>query len=62
MTVGFSINIRLLIAQAPTIMAMLVAVLTTKTVIIAVLGKVFGISSGTAIRTGITHSLADSLA
>jgi Kef-type K+ transport system membrane component KefB len=57
MTVGFSINVRLLVSQAPTILAMLLAVLTTKTAIIAILGKIFGISSGTAIRTGITHSL-----
>ncbi len=61
MTVGFSINVRLLFSQAPTILAMLLAVLTTKTAIIAILGKIFGISSGTAIRTGITHSHTHSL-
>ena len=56
MTVGFSINVRLLFSKAPIIIAMLLAVITTKTFIIAMLGKIFGISSGTAIRTGLLNA------
>ncbi|MQL84162.1 hypothetical protein Taro_016674 [Colocasia esculenta] len=53
MTVGMSIDPKLLLSNFPTILGMLSLLIVGKTMLVALVGKVFGISTIAAIRVGL---------
>jgi monovalent cation:proton antiporter-2 (CPA2) family protein len=55
-TVGFSVDIRLLYHQFPAVMALLTAMIVTKTTIITALSRWFGLSFPSALHTGLLTS------
>ena len=55
-TVGFSIDLKLLIKEAPTILAILTAMVTTKASVITASSLFFGLALGPALQTGLLNS------
>jgi hypothetical protein len=55
-TVGFSIDLKLLIKEAPTIFAILTAMVATKASVITASSLFFGLSLGPALQTGLLNS------
>lgn len=55
-TVGFSIDLKLAFAKIGTVVSMVSGLLLVKTCVIAAAGVAFGISAGTALRTGLLLS------
>lgn len=55
-TVGFSIDLRLLIREAPKIFAILGAMVATKASVITLSSLVFGLKLGPALQTGLLNS------
>lgn len=55
-TVGFSIDLNLALANAGTVASLVIGLLAIKAGVIAAAGKVFGLSTGTALRTGLLLS------
>lgn len=55
-TVGFSIDLKLIVSEAPRILLMLVSMILGKASIITLLSRAFGISLSTAIQTGLLNA------
>ena len=55
-TVGMTLDVELVLRQWPLVLAGVVAILVFKTVLIASLARVFGLETGTALRTGLVLS------
>lgn len=62
MTVGFKLDAAFVVQEAKTILAMLVAMVGTKAAVIAVLGKLFGLSWGSSQLCGLLNAQAGEFA
>eukprot|EP01042_Synura_sphagnicola_P035618 gene35618-45609_t len=62
MTVGFKLDAAFVVQEAKTIIAMLVAMVGTKAAVIAVLGKLFGLSWGSSQQCGLLNAQAGEFA
>lgn len=62
MTVGFKLDAAFVVQEAKTIIAMLVAMVGTKAAVIAVLGKLFGLSWGSSQLCGLLNAQAGEFA
>ncbi|KAJ3693003.1 hypothetical protein LUZ60_012098 [Juncus effusus] len=53
MTVGMSIDLKVLFSNCPVIVSMILSLIIGKTIVVALLGKLFGISTIASIRAGL---------